>query len=192
MQDYLNSLELISLKDLLEQVQDDDKVSTFLSSFKCSKNKDLESFLTSKKKAIYLEHKGITRTYLYLESTENKTNIIAYFTITIKVLETKGLSKTLIKKLDGIDKNRNLIPCYLIAQLGKNNLCQHKIGQVLLDTTIETIRNSHDIVGGRFIILDSVNIDKVIQFYSQKPNSFVQLDKSDDKTQSVRMYYPLV
>ncbi|RLA78502.1 MAG: hypothetical protein DRG78_14965 [Epsilonproteobacteria bacterium] len=56
---------------------------------------------------------------------------------------------------------------------------------------IEKIRESHKIIGGRFIILDSVNVQKVIKFYQSEPNSFILLDKNT-KEPNVKMYYPLV
>jgi hypothetical protein len=192
MEEYFQELDFISLSDLINYINDINKTISILKTFKCSKNLDLQDFLHSENKAIYLENKHITRTYLFLEIINNQINIIAYFTITIKVLETQGLSKSLIKKLDGIDKHRNNLPCYLIAQLGKTDICQYKIGQYILDTAIETIKESHQIVGGRFIILDSVNIEKIIKFYTEEPNAFIQLDKSTDKIKSVRMYYPIL
>jgi len=46
------------------------------------------------------------------------------------------------------------------------------------------------VVGGRFIILDVVNVQKVIEFYQSEPNAFILLDKNS-KEDNVKMYYPL-
>lgn len=189
---YYNSLDFISLGVLADELKDDFKLHTILSTFKCDKNIDLQDFLTSPDKAILLEKKHITRTYLYLEFIENEINVTAYFTVTIKVLETNYLSKSLIKKLDGIDKNRENIPCYLIAQLGKNSSCTYKIGQSILDDAIDTIKESNKLVGGRFIILDAINVKKVINFYTEEPNSFILLDKQVKDKENLKMYYPLI
>jgi len=147
--------------------------------------------LTTPTKAIQSENRAITRSYLYLELQNNTLIVVAYFTIAIKILYSNGLSKSMVKKLDGIDKNREAMPSYLIAQLGKSDSCKYKIGLHILDNAIEKIRESHQVIGGRFIILDSVNIQKVIAFYQSEPNSFILLDKNSLEP-NVKMYYPLV
>ena len=116
--------------------------------------------------------------------------MVACFTISLNVLSTNGISKSTIKKLDGINKNREEIACFLIAQLGKSNSCSFKIGRYILNDAIETIKDATKIIGGRFIILDAINNKRVIEFYSE--NSFVLVDKNIENRESVRMYYPLV
>ena len=190
LQEYYNSLTFVALTELLKQ-HSQEKIEKLLSTFECTQNPDLEEFLTTPSKAIQSEKRAITRTYLYLELQNNTLIVVAYFTIAIKILYSEGLSKSMIKKLDGIDKNREAMPSYLIAQLGKSNICRYKIGLHILDNAIEKIRESHQVIGGRFIILDSVNVQKVIAFYQSEPNSFILLDKNTLEP-NVKMYYPLV
>jgi len=190
LQEYYNSLTFVALSELLNQ-HTQEKIEKLLTTFECTQNPDLEEFLTIPTKAIQSEKRAITRTYLYLELQNNKLTVVAYFTIAIKILYSDGLSKSVIKKLDGVDKHREAMPSYLIAQLGKSKTCRYKIGLYILDNAIEKIRQSHQVVGGRFIILDSVNIQKVIAFYQSEPNSFILLDKNT-KEPNVKMYYPLV
>jgi len=140
--------------------------------------------------AIQSEQRAITRTYLYLEVQNSTLMVVAYFTIAIRILYSEGLSKSLVKKLDGVDKNREAMPSYLIAQLGKSNTCNYKIGLNILDDAINTIREAYQVVGGRFIILDAVNVPKVIEFYQSEPNTFILLD-NDTQKPNARMYYPL-
>ena len=147
----------------------------------------MQNFLNDSNKAISFEKREITKTYLYLSK---EGEVVAYFTISLNVLSTSGISKSTIKKLDGIDKNREEIACFLIAQLGKSNSCSFKIGRYVLNDAIETIKDAKNIIGGRFIILDAINHDRVIEFYAE--NSFVLVDKDIEKRESVRMYYPLV
>ena len=59
-----------------------------------------------------------------------------------------------------------------------------------MNDAIETIKDATKIIGGRFIILDAINNNRVIEFYTE--NSFVLVDKDTKKRESVRMYYPLV
>ncbi|MGJ0378213.1 hypothetical protein [Aliarcobacter cryaerophilus] len=190
--EFYQSLEITQLNQLLENYKEEDVIN-LLRTFSCEKNKDLEDFLHNPDKAIRLERNHVTRTYLYSTINEKlDLFIVGYFTINLKILDTKGLSSSIIKKLDGIDKKRKHIPCYLIAQLGKNTNCDFKIGQFILDEAIEIIKELNKIVGGRFIILDSVNIEKVIYFYTKDPNSFILLDKKDSEKENLKMYYPLI
>lgn len=190
LQEYYNSLTFVALTELLKQ-HSEEKIEKLLSTFKCKQNPDLEEFLITPSKAIQSENRAITRTYLYLELQNNTLIVVAYFTIAIKILYSEGLSKSMVKKLDGVDKNREAMPSYLIALLGKSDRCKYKIGLHILDNAIEKIRESHQVIGGRFIILDSVNVQKVIEFYQSEPNSFILLDKNSSEP-NVKMYYPLV
>ena len=187
--EYYNTLNFVALSKLLNQ-HPKEKITKLLSTFRCTQNPDLEEFLITPSKAIQFEQRDITRTYLYLGTHNNTLYVVAYFTITLRVLYSEGLSKSVVKKLDGMDRNREVIPSYLIAQLGKSSICEYKIGEFLLLDAINTIKEAHEIVGGRFIILDAVNIPKVIEFYQSEPNAFILLDK-DSKEDNVKMYYPL-
>lgn len=185
---YLSSLSVFPLKKLLADIGEE-KTLKILQTFQCKKNLDLESFITNPHQAIRFEKNKTTSTYLYID---NNLTLIAYYTISLKVLDTSRLSsKSLIKKLDGIDKNRETIPCYLIAQLGKNTNCQHKIGQYLLDSAIQTIKELAEIVGGRFILLDSINEKKVIDFYTSLDNGFTILIEPKPHDKNITLYYPL-
>jgi len=186
---YHNSLSFVALSELLEQ-HPKEKIEKLLATFRCTINPDLEEFLTNPTKAIQSEQRAITRTYLYLKVQNNTLVVVAYFTIAIRVLHSEGLSKSVVKKLDGVDKNREAMPSYLIAQLGKSNSCDYKIGLNILDDAINTIKEAYQVVGGRFIILDAVNTPKVIAFYQSEPNAFILLDKNTQKP-NARMYYPL-
>ena len=169
----------------LLDVYNEDFVLTLCQTFNCNKNKDLENFIKDKNKAISFEHRSITKTYLYISPTKE---IVAYFTISLNVLETKNLSKSTIKKIDGIDKNRTEIACFLIAQLGKSDTCIHLIGRYILMDAIETITEASKIIGGRVVVLDAINHTKVINFYEQ--NHFVSLETTSN-AENVKMYYPL-
>lgn len=184
---FISSLTLVPLKDLLSV--EEEKLFDILKTFECEKNKDLEDFIRNPSQALRFEKNQTTRTYLFLD--EN-INLIAYFTIALKVLDTSRIfSKSLVKKLDGIDKNRQTIPCYLIAQLGKHSNCEYKIGQFLLDYAIETIKKSVEITGGRFILLDSVNEKEVVDFYTSSENGFTILIDANPEDKNITLFYPL-
>ena len=164
---------------------DEEFVLNLCQTFKCSINKDLEDFIADKRKAISFEKRSITKTYLYLSLDKE---IVAYFSISLNILKTNTLSKSIIKKIDGIDKNRKEIACFLIAQLGKSDKCVYNIGSYILSDSIDTIKEASNIIGGRVIVLDAINHPKVIDFYEK--NYFITLNTSLT-SKSVKMYYPL-
>ena len=158
---------------------------TLCQTFSCTRNRDLENFIKDESKAISFEKRSITKTYLYISPSRE---IVAYFTISLNVLETSNLSKSTIKKIDGIDKNRTEIACFLIAQLGKSDTCTHLIGTAILVDAIDTIVEVSKIIGGRVVVLDAVNHTKVIKFYER--NHFVRLE-TISSADNMKMYYPL-
>ena len=158
-----------------------------LKSFSCTKNSDLERFLIDSKKAISFNKRGLAKTYLFMD---DGLNVIAYYSISLNIFSTKNISKSLIKKLDGIDKNRDEIASYLIAQLGKSSECQEKIGKHLLIDAIKTINNAIGIVGGRFLVIDAINKTKVLKFYTD--NNFIAIDDDNTQHENIRMYYPII
>jgi len=183
---YFNSLTQISVSELLLKYGQDISLN-LLKSFLCTKNKDLEDFLINPNKALSFEKRQISKTYLFLD---DELKVVAYYTIALNIFSTQNLSKTLIKRLDGIDKNRDQIASYLIAQLGKSDNCKYKIGNSIVNHAIKTIHNVVSIIGGRFIIIDAVNNAKIIELYSN--NNFIAIDDSNNTTENIRMYYPLL
>ena len=158
-----------------------------LRTFHCVKNKDLEDFLINPDKAISFEKRQIAKTYLFLDKN---FKVVAYYTIALNIFSTQNLSKTLIKRLDGIDKNREYIASYLIAQLGKSDTCEFKIGNSILNHATKNIQKVINTIGGRFIVIDSINNKKIIEFYNN--NNFITIDDCNKITENIRMYYPLV
>lgn len=164
--------------------QSTNQTKKFLRTFHCTINPDLQDFLHNK--AITFGKNLRSRTYLYA-SNENKS-IVGYFTLAINYLETDELQNEIIKVLDGYIDKTKAIPCYLIGQLAIcDELRKAKIGKFLLDDALEITNNAQINFGGRFVLIDSVNNDKVIEFYKQ--NSFIEIEK-DSKLKSIKMIKP--
>jgi hypothetical protein len=72
------------------------------------------------------------------------------------------------------------IPAFLIGQLGRNaNIDKTKIsGNKILDYAIDTILEARKLVGGRVIILECQDENKLIEFYEK--NKFVVLQKQSN------------
>ena len=172
---------IIPLKRLLEE-HDEEKVKTLLNSFSCSKNLEVENFL--KNSAILFEKLNKSRTYLIFK--RGTTDILAYFTLTISILKIvdDDVSKKTLKKLDGISKEKREFPVYLIGQLGKNDKFWNEIsGKEILEKAINLIYKANEIVGGRVILIETLNNEKPIKFYEENGFKILQkrLDKKVDK-----------
>lgn len=147
-----------------------------LNNFSCTKDKDIEYFL--KEKAIDFERRGKSRTFLVIDSsntTKESFPIIAYFTISLKVLKLEKISKSKVKKIDGFRNDITELPVHLIGQLGKNDLKSDLItGKEILDFSIDKIKTSIDIVGGRIVLIECRKINKIIDFYKNYGFNFLQ------------------
>ena len=119
-----------------------------------------------------------SRTYLYIDISTKE--VAAYFSIAIHFLDTDGISKDTIK----------IIPCYLIGQLGKSDAyTSMKFGKYILSDAVAIIDRLNDAIGGRFIILDSVNQEKVISFYQENLFSTIELESHNESIKMIKPYY---
>lgn len=170
------------LADLLAN-KSTNQIKKLLKTFVCTKNADVQDFLHNK--AITFERNLRSCTYLYVSNADK--SVVAYITLGIKSLLTNDLSDEAIVFLDGYTNEILSIPCYLITQLGKSDICKEKIGSFLLDDALSIIDKSQDSLKGRFVLIDSVNDDRVINFY--KENSFIALE-NDKSLKSIKMIKP--
>jgi len=177
------SFSMYQLSELIEGMPSKRKVKELLQTFPCSRNSDLQDFLHNK--ALTFEKHLRSRTYLYIDNETKEVS--AYFTISIATLHTDDISSEVIKMLDGYQENTKSIPCFLIGQLGKSDHYENKkIGAFILEDSIEIIDNLHNAVGGRFILLDAININAVISFYED--SLFFPIETSN--TESIKMIRP--
>ena len=181
-QDFDGTCSRFKLANLLNE-NSTNQVRKLLKTFFCAKNADVQDFLHNK--AITFERNLRACTYLYVSNADK--SVVAYLTLGIKSLLTDDLNDETIKFLDGYTSQMPSIPCYLVAQLGKSDSCKEKIGKFLLDDALNFIDKAQDILKGRFVLIDSVNDDKVINFY--KENSFIALE-NDKKLKSIKMIKP--
>jgi hypothetical protein len=178
------SFSLFPLSEIIQSTNSNRKVKRLLETFTCTKNADLQDFLHNK--AVTFEKNLRSRTYLYVANDTQE--VVAYFTITISALHTEGISPEVIEILDGYKNDILSIPCFLIGQLGKSDMFEpRKIGEFILGDAIEMIDKSQNTLGGRFILLDAINVEKVIKFY--KDNAFFPIEEST-KSESIKMIKP--
>jgi hypothetical protein len=155
----------------------------------CCKDKDVETFL--KNKAIDFEKRDKSRTYLVYDDEvfrSGDVSITAYFTLSLKSLEFRDtLSRNRIKEIDGFSKEVNGIAIVLIGQFGKNESKATEVsGKDILDLCMDIIYQVHTLVGGRHILIECRDIDKVVEFYRSNNFELLQMDKQDSYLQLVR------
>ena len=108
----------------------------------------------------------------------------------MKPILTDGISKEVIKRIDGFSKNRKCIYFYLIGQLGlHDDYIGQGIGEFLLFTAIEMIEKSHATIGGRYILVDAINCTPVTDFYER--NGFTKLITQETNKESQKMIYKI-
>ena len=132
------------------------------------------------------DNRGTSKTHLLIQDHI----VIGYFTLTMKPILTNGISKEVIKKIDGFSKERKCIYFYLIGQLGLHDEYMGQgIGDFLLYHAINLIENAHLILGGRYILVDAFACTPVIKFYER--NGFIKLITKDENELSIKMIYKI-
>jgi len=117
----------------------------------------------------------------------------AYFTLSFKeiILDATCVSKSKAKKLDGISKNADNIRAFLLGQIGKADTCGPEIKlDTLMNYVYQLLAEAQGLVGGRVILLECEDNDKLISLYENcgferlQSNDFVQMYKIFDGIES--------
>ncbi len=163
----------------------------FLSSFSCSDEEDIETFLHIR--AIDFEKLSKARTYLVVDEEELMNNdfanvtIYGYVSVALKTMTIPDtFSNRKRMELDGFsakvhgDPIRE-IPCYLIGQLARNsNVPKESVsGRQLIGFALQVIANSVESVGGRFVMIECHDNESLIDFYNA--NMFTEISRIPDK-----------
>ena len=131
-------------------------------------NQDMLDYFS--KLALKDELDNKTRSFI-VEAPNSSSDLLGVFSLTLKVIKMDDLSNSQKKKLlisgkRSAAKHISEIPAILIAQFGKNYNADKRIsGDDLMDLVLIQIQKAREIIGGQTIVLDSVNHDKVINFY---------------------------
>lgn len=195
---------LIPLKTLIKNLPENEEcIRQFLSSFSCTKDKDIEFFLHNR--SVDFENLSKARTYLVCDEYElkifplDKITIYGYLSIALKILTLpNNLSNRTRKNLDGFSSKIygepiRHIPCYLIGQLSRNsNVPKDSLyGSDLICYACNIIAQSVEAVGGRYMMIECRNEEKLIHFYEK--NFFKEISRIPDKNipmvQMIRKIY---
>ena len=140
-----------------------------------------------------------SRTYLIIDKEQFKKpgikldelTIYGYISLAVKVFTVpETTSNRQRQQLDGFSakehgKQISDFPCYLIGQLTRNsNVPKESIsGAELLNFAYDIIAISVDAVGGRNILVECHNNQKLVQFYLD--NEFYKISQMPDETQTM-------
>ena len=168
-------MQVISLDSLIK-ASDEERLVTYLSSFCCNKNRNVESFLHTK--AIQNEKRSLSRTSLVVDE-ENTFEIIGYFTLTIRHFKLQDeISKSTRQKLAG-SRDADVFSAILIAQLGRSDFYKGRVlGKEILDLALQNCKMIHNLSGMRVVCVEYDDIPYLNDFYMV--NEFVYLGKNPD------------
>lgn len=191
----ISSLQVISLENLLQVIDNqEDVLCNILKTFCISNNTDVQHYLINTSLIHHKKHRS--RTYLiFLLEEGNPPLLVAYYTLALHALSLpQKISKTQKHKLDGFNKEQCLFPCYLIAQMGRDDKYNSGVlsGAMLLDYAESTIMEINKSIGGRFILLECLaERQKLIDFYTR--NNYQQLQNTLNKNdQNMVQFYKMI
>ena len=164
---------IIPLSSILKTIEARSEVNRALLSFKCSKNKDEESFLHNK--AINFEELNKARTYLIFDSDYEK--LLGYITLAFKSIELKNVSTSKRKSLTA-GENTETYAAFLIGHLAKNSNYKEMIsGEEILKIAEDIIYKAQKLVGGRLIYIDCKDNESLISFYNKNDFKYFNTSK---------------
>ena len=129
------------------------------------------------------EKSGKGRTFLIYDEDCEDFQILAYYTLAMKVLKIPEdlYSNRKLKNLDGFSSKINgqkitEFPAILIGQIGKNETYRQSIeGMEVMQYCMNTLLEGQSLLGGRIIMLECKNIPYLIDLY--KKFGFATIDK---------------
>ena len=169
---------------------EDTALRELLSSFYCTFDADIEQFLQHR--AVEFERLSKARTYLVLDVADLETGhglptIYGYVSLALKILTVPStVSNRMRKELDGFNAKLHGqqirdFPCYLIGQLSKNSMVRDNpvSGSDLLTVAFDIIACATEAVGGRYLLIECRNREKLLQFY--RDHFFREIDHIPDE-----------
>ena len=182
----MNVLEHIAvpLSKFINRPDGEDELRAFVKGYSCPLNPDVENFLTHT--AINNQRIGISRTNLVYAITDAGRVLVGYYSLALQVLDLDRItSKSLRKKITGFKRENKLgAAVYLIGQMGKNfhNGANKLIsGQEIFLLAMQDILKAQQIVGGRIVVVECKNDDKLRKFY-EETLGFQLIDTADDES----------
>jgi hypothetical protein len=172
----------------------EDRLLSFLHTFVCSKNEDVQNFLTVAAKCILFEKQNRSRTYLILNESNR---ILGYFSLALKTLfAPKGIFSGALKRknkpgksLSAISPEIDYYNVYLIGQIGRNDeFTSQDLGLSDILSEIYSILSEVQYrVGGSSILIEVDDNEKLIDLY--KKHGFIYLDADQEDLSQLLIHF---
>lgn len=180
----LSKYKSIPLFKILQRSKGESDFIAIANDFSCPLNPDVEKFLAHV--AITNQKIGISRTNLVYARTDACRMLAGYYSLALQVLDLDRVtSKSLRKKITGFKRENKLgAAVYLIGQMGKNfhnNANQLISGKDLFLLAMQDILKAQQTVGGRIVVVECKNDDKLKKFY-EDTLGFQLIDTADDES----------
>ena len=171
------TLETYRLKELMTLLSKNE-ISSMLSDFTCSRNKDSENFLRN----ISLRHekKDISRTYLTINLDEER--ILGYATLALKCLSLNetNLDPDIVRSMN---LNEGVAQAYLLGQLARADDATPGLGKTMLDEALKVFSLGKKKFGCRMARLDCK--DELVGYYESYGFLHIRKDQKKDLNQMV-------
>lgn len=163
------ALVAYSLFDLYE-VQSEEKIELVLSSFSCKRNSDIELFVRFK--ALEFNKRGAASSYLVFDA--DSASFVGFYALALIIVSIPAVnvSRSFQKKFEYFGEYDSAsdsieIPVVLLAQFGKNDRYSNLVsGEQLMSLVEDSVREVHRLAGGRFVVLDAVDVRGLLNFYT--------------------------
>jgi hypothetical protein len=172
----------ISLNKLILE-RGEERVSSLLSTFKCTADADAEYFL--KNKAIMHERDSISRTYITLGFKPEGTLVKGYFTLAVKcfVVGERCTVPSEIWKLMNV--NNGVAQSYLLGQLAKADGTEKGLGKTMIERALYNFGEGKATFGCRTVRLDCKDEPKLMEYYVSFGFEFMRRDEKRNLNQMV-------
>ena len=168
----MSEWDVISLLSIID-IYGEEKAREIVSGFVCSKDRDLQDFLTER--SIEFEKRWLSRSWLIFE--KDSVDVIAYFSVAMKCMrlpDASLMSNRLWKRLN-VDGGADVAQSYLVAQLGRSDDSERGIGPRIINCAMAVLGTASNYIGCRTVRLDCK--DDLIGFY--EGNGFQLIDKNE-------------
>ena len=150
--------------------------------FACSKDADIHSFFHEEFEDY--SHQLLGKTYCFITKQGNK--MVAAFTVANSSIRVDNMPKSKRNKLNRkipFSKQRSQYPAVLIGQLAVfDDFSGLDIGQEMMDFIKAWCIDPLNKTGCRYIIVDAINKEKVLQFYLDNGFDFI-FTSSEEESQ---------
>jgi len=88
-------------------------------------------------------------------------------------------------------KKENILVLCISNKVWKRLYSEYKLGTLLLDDAFSKIEMAHGLVAGRYILVDAINNEKVLKFYTEYGFALLDTNVEESENGSTRMIYKI-